>query len=123
MRSSFVWAELHVTPLNPAAKHCSALVRRVADDLARAGWKLEAISTDNGSEFRSGEFRAVVAALGAAQRFIRAGRPQTNGCVERVQRVGAVEVDDRVELVGQVGVEPVARALGVRPVDHPDRAL
>ncbi len=86
VRSSFVWAELHVTPLNPAAKHCSSLVRRVAGELARAGWKLQAISTDNGSEFRSGEFRAVVAELGAEQRFIRAGRPQTNGCVERVQR-------------------------------------
>jgi len=86
VRSSFTWAELHVTPLNPAAKHCSSLVRRVAGDLARAGWMLEAISTDNGSEFRSGEFRSAVAALGAEQRFIRAGRPQTNGCVERVQR-------------------------------------
>ena len=84
--SSFCWAELHVTPLNPAARHCSALVRRVAAELSAAGWKLEAISTDNGSEFRSGEFRAAVSALGAEQRFIRAGRPQTNGCVERVQR-------------------------------------
>ena len=86
VRSSFVWGELHVTPLNPAARHCSALVRRVASELAAAGWKLEAISTDNGSEFRSGEFRTTVATLGAEQRFIRAGRPQTNGCVERVQR-------------------------------------
>src|SRR3989449_8287708 len=86
VRSSFVWGELHVTPLNPAARHCSALVRRVASELAAAGWKLEAISTDNGSGFRSGEVRTTVATLGAEQRFIRAGRPQTNGCVERVQR-------------------------------------
>ena len=41
--------------------------------------------TDNGSEFRSREFGDAVAELGAEQRFIRAGRPQTNGCVERVQ--------------------------------------
>ena len=27
-----------------------------------------------------------MAALGARHRFIRAGRPQTNGCVERVQQ-------------------------------------
>jgi transposase InsO family protein len=27
-----------------------------------------------------------VEATGAQQRFIRAGRPQTNGCVEQVQR-------------------------------------
>ncbi len=84
--SSFTWAELHVTPLNPAARHCSALVRRVAGDLAAAGWTLEAVSTDNGSEFRAREFRSTVDELGAEQRFIRAGRPQTNGCVERVQR-------------------------------------
>lgn len=42
--------------------------------------------TDNGSEFRSHEFRRAVAALGAGHRFIHAGRPQTNGCVERVQQ-------------------------------------
>ena len=40
---------------------------------------------DNGSEFRSHVFGETVAALGARQRFIHAGRPQTNGCVERVQ--------------------------------------
>ena len=44
--SAFLWAELHVTPLNPSAEHTSALVRRVAADLARAGWKLDAVSTD-----------------------------------------------------------------------------
>jgi transposase InsO family protein len=55
-------------------------------ELAAAGWKLQAVSTDNGSEFRSQEFRRAVQASGAQQRFIRAGRPQTNGCVERVQR-------------------------------------
>ena len=35
----------------------------------------------------------------------------------------AVEVDDRVELVGEPGVEVVALALGLGPVDHADRAL
>ena len=40
---------------------------------------------DNGSEFRSQLFGETVAQLGARQRFIHAGRPQTNGCVERVQ--------------------------------------
>jgi len=84
--SSFTWAELHVTPLNPAARFTSALVRRVAAELAAVDWKLQAVSSDNGSEFRSQEFRTAVADTGAVQRFIRAGRPQTNGCVERVQR-------------------------------------
>ena len=70
--SSFTWAELHVSPLNPAARHCSSLVRRVADALAAAGWKLEAISTDNGSEFRAGEFRSTVATVGQIKRKLPA---------------------------------------------------
>lgn len=61
-------------------------MRRVAGDLALAGWKLEAVSTDNGSEFKSHLFRGAVADLGAKHRFIHAGRPQSNGCVEGVQR-------------------------------------
>jgi transposase InsO family protein len=43
------------------------------------------VTTDNGSEFRAHEFRDTVTELGARQRFIRAGRPNSNGCVERVQ--------------------------------------
>ena len=42
-------------------------------------------TSDNASEFRSAEFVATVERLGAEHRRIRAGRPQTNGCVERVQ--------------------------------------
>lgn len=84
--SSFVWAEVHITPVNPDAKHTSSLVRRVASDLAKVGWKLKAVTTDNGSEFRSEQFRQAVRRVGAEHRFIRAGRPQTNGCIERVQR-------------------------------------
>ena len=80
--SAYTWAELHTTP---AAKWTSRLARRVAADLAARGWELETVMTDNGSEFRSRQFGETVAALGARQRFIHAGRPQTNGCVERVQ--------------------------------------
>ena len=84
--SSFIWAELHVTPLNSAAGFPSRLVQRVAQELSMAGSKLKAVSTDNASEFRLSEFRQTVEALGAEQRFIRAGRPQTNGVVEPAQR-------------------------------------
>ena len=42
--------------------------------------------TENGSEFRSRAFGETVAALGARQRVIHAGRPQTDGCVEWVER-------------------------------------
>ena len=42
--------------------------------------------SDNASEFRSATFGQTIAKLGAQHTFIRAGRPQTNGCVERVQQ-------------------------------------
>ena len=86
LASSYVWAELATTPLNPSAARTSALARRVAADLRAHGWHLERVLTDNGSEFRSSVFGATVRELGAVQTFIRPGRPMTNGAVERVQR-------------------------------------
>ena len=83
--SAYAWAELHTTPYNPSSRYTSQLARRVARDLARFGWSFEAALTDNGSEFRSGIFRNTLAELGVEHRFIRSGRPQTNGCVERLQ--------------------------------------
>jgi transposase InsO family protein len=83
--SAHCWAELHLTPRNPSARWTSELARRVAQDLAARGWSLEKVMTDNASEFRSGDFEHAVARLGARHLFIRAGRPQTNGVVERVQ--------------------------------------
>jgi transposase InsO family protein len=84
--TSFAWAELATTPLNPSAQRTSALARRVAADLRAQGWRLERVLTDNGSEFRSQVFGDVVRGLGAVQTRIRPGRPTTNGAVERVQR-------------------------------------
>jgi transposase InsO family protein len=84
--SSYVWAELATTPLNPSAAKTSALARRVAADLRAQGWRLERVLTDNGSEFRSAAFGDTVRELDAVQTFIRPGRPMTNGNVERVQR-------------------------------------
>jgi len=43
------------------------------------------VTTDNGSEFRAKEFGKAVEAAGARQRRIKAGRPDSNGCVERLQ--------------------------------------
>ncbi len=54
--SSYLWAELHVTPRNPSARFTSSLAHRVAADLARRGWRLERVMTDNASEFRAAEF-------------------------------------------------------------------
>ena len=42
--------------------------------------------TDNASEFRSQEFNRALTQLEAKHIYIRAGRPQSNGCVERVQQ-------------------------------------
>jgi transposase InsO family protein len=83
--SSHCWAELHTTPKNPSARWTSHLAERVAADLAARGWGLQTVMTDNASEFRSQGFTSTITRLGGHHRFIHAGRPQTNGCVERVQ--------------------------------------
>jgi transposase InsO family protein len=84
--SAYTWASLQVTRRNPSALWTSALARQVASDLAARGWRLERVMSDNASEFRSSVFQQTVARLGARHTFIRAGRPQTNGCVERCSR-------------------------------------
>jgi len=43
------------------------------------------VGSDNGSEFRSKRFGAAVEELAARRRFLEAGRPNSNGCVERLQ--------------------------------------
>jgi transposase InsO family protein len=56
----------------------------VAADRAALGWQLERVMSGNAHEFRSASFQQTIATLGARHRFIRAGRPQTNGWVERI---------------------------------------
>lgn len=84
--SGFAWAELHRSERNPRARHTRELVHRVARELKAAGWRLESVITDNGSEFRSREFGQAVDELSVRQRRIRAGRPTSNGNVERLQQ-------------------------------------
>jgi transposase InsO family protein len=85
--SSFTWAELVVCPNdNPTAEQTSKLARRVAKDLAAAGWRLQRVLVDNGNEFRGLRFGDTIARLGARKTHIHAGRPQTNGHVEAVQK-------------------------------------
>jgi transposase InsO family protein len=85
--SSYAWAELVVCPDgNPTQPQTSAFARRVARELSEAGWRLERVLTDNGNEFRAGRFAKGLRTLGATQTKIRAGRPQTNGHVERLHR-------------------------------------
>lgn len=61
------------------------LARRVAAELQAAGWQLERVLTDNGDEFGRRQF-AVPLPDGSKHTQIRAGRPQTNGHVERLHR-------------------------------------
>jgi len=84
--SSFAWADLVTTPSKgPTIEQTSQLARRVATELQQAGWQLERVLTDNGTEFGRREFGARLPAAVAHTR-IRSGRPQTNGHVERLHR-------------------------------------
>jgi transposase InsO family protein len=47
---------------------------------------LERVLSDNGNEFRSHVFTDTLSKLGARHTRTRAGRPQTNGHVERLNR-------------------------------------
>lgn len=82
--SAYTWADVWVTHHNPSGRFTSMLARRVASELARRGWRLEAVTVDGGGEF-AGEFASTLAELDVQRRRIPAGRPQSNGCVERVQ--------------------------------------
>lgn len=83
--SGYAWAQLHTSDRNPRGRHCAALLHRVAHELALGGWKLERVISDNGSEFRGPDFRAAVDHHEIEHRRIRAGRPTSNGHVERLQ--------------------------------------
>ncbi len=84
--SSFAWADLVVCPpAGPTVEHTSTLARRLASELQQAGWQLERVLTDNGTEFGRREFASRLPA-GVAHTRIRSGRPQTNGHVERLHR-------------------------------------
>jgi transposase InsO family protein len=86
--SSFAWGELVVCASgNPSAEQTSTLARRVARELKAAGWRLERVLCDNGNEFKGPRFHATVERLGARVTHIHAGRPQTNGHVEALQRL------------------------------------
>jgi transposase InsO family protein len=83
--SAYAWAFLRSTERNPSARHTAELCHLVARELKGAGWRLQEITTDNGSEFRSRDFGKAVADHRATQRKIKAGRPNSNGCAERLQ--------------------------------------
>jgi transposase InsO family protein len=83
--SGYAWAFLKASERNPRPRWTAELCHQVARELKAAGWKLREVTTDNGSEFRSKRFGEAVETVGARQRRIKAGRPNPNGCVERLQ--------------------------------------
>ena len=84
--SSFAWAELvRCDGAGPDWRQTSRFAARVARDLRHAGWHLDRVLSDNGNEFRGG-FEPAINKIGAHHTRIRAGRPQTNGHVERLHR-------------------------------------
>jgi transposase InsO family protein len=83
--SAYAWALLRSSERNPSARHTAELCHLVARELKAAGWKLGEVTTDNGSEFRAQHFAQALAAEQATQRRIKAGRPNSNGCAERLQ--------------------------------------
>jgi transposase InsO family protein len=85
--SSYAWTDLvRCKTGQPTTEHTIPLVRRVARELADANWRLQRVLSDNGNEFRGLPFGAFVKELNARHSRIRAGRPQTNGHVERLHR-------------------------------------
>jgi transposase InsO family protein len=85
--SSYAWAELVICKQgNPTALQTSKLAQRVAKELKAAGWQLERMLSDNGTEFRSSDFPNTLERLGVRHSRIHAGRPQTNGNVEALQK-------------------------------------
>ncbi|TMC47120.1 MAG: transposase family protein [Chloroflexi bacterium] len=85
--SSYAWAELVICKQgNPAARQTSKLAERVARELKDAGWQLERMLSDNGSEFRGLDFTRTLEKLKARHSRIHAGRPQTNGNVEALHK-------------------------------------
>ncbi|MEK6252725.1 MAG: helix-turn-helix domain-containing protein [Actinomycetota bacterium] len=83
--SAYTWAFLRSEKRNPSARRTAELCHLVATELKAAGWRLGEVTTDNGSEFRSRLFVDAVEGEAATQRKIKAGRPNSNGCAERVQ--------------------------------------
>lgn len=83
-------AELATSDRNAREPHASRLAGRVADELASQGWRLRAVSTDNGSEFRHDRFPRTITSVGAAHRLpVRVNRPTTvpwSACTARSSR-------------------------------------
>ena len=80
--SSFTWAQVFLG--NPRAETSAGFPREVHADLERAGWPLQRVQSDRGSEFK-GDFVKACTELGIRRTKTKPRHPFTNGFVERVQ--------------------------------------
>jgi transposase InsO family protein len=80
--SSYTWARIFLG--DPRAEVSATFLHEVHADLERAGWPLQRVLTDGGSEFK-GAFTHACHTLGVRQTRTRPKHPFTNGFVERVQ--------------------------------------
>ena len=78
-------ARVAFTAMHPDEKTPQAVrfLRDAVAYFARLGVKIKRLLTDNGSAFRSRDFRAACEELGIVHQFPRPYRPQTNGKAER----------------------------------------
>ena len=81
--SAVGWAALAVGELPGAV--VALLAKRVLPDCAAAGHRVERVLTDHGNEYRSLALNESLAAHDIGHRYIRVGRPQSNGFVGRFQ--------------------------------------
>ena len=65
----------------------AAFMGRAIEHFAARGIRVERVLTDNGSCYRSKVFNAVLAAADIKHKYTRPYRPQTNGKVERFNRI------------------------------------
>jgi transposase InsO family protein len=78
------YAMARVVPVCNAQQAASFLKQVVAVELAEAGWRLQRVLTDGGSEFR-GEFDVACRELDVRHTRTRPRHAWTNGFVERLQ--------------------------------------
>ncbi len=78
-------ARVAYTDMHPDEGKCSAMqfLRDAVGYYNRMGVTIKRLLTDNGSAFRSKQFKAACEQLGITHKFTRAYRPQTNGKAER----------------------------------------
>ena len=81
--SRLAYVEIHP---NEQAATAARFWSRASAWFAANGITARAVLTDNGACYRSHDFAAALATTGAAHRFTRPYRPQTNGKVERFNR-------------------------------------